>query len=90
MIVTTLPIPVRALSDRVAVAASHMYDAEFALHAAHGSHVDAWIMAASDRLHAAVLEHTAACAALQLHTPPDLPRAQCCPIRQELTRQSTP
>ena len=64
MIVTTLPTPVRALSDRVAVAASHMYDAEFALHAAHESHVDAWIMAASDRLHFAVLEHTAACSAL--------------------------
>ncbi len=63
MIVTTLPTPVGAMSDRVAAAASRMYDAAFALHAARGSHVDAWIAAASDKLHVAVLEHTAACGA---------------------------
>jgi hypothetical protein len=65
MIVTTLPTSVRAMPDRVAVAASRMYEAEFALHAARGSHVDAWIMAASDKLHVAILEHTALCSALR-------------------------
>lgn len=40
--------------------ARHLYDAECALHNAHQSHVDAWITAASDRLHAAVAEHLAA------------------------------
>ena len=48
---------------RVAAAAQHLYDAECALHAAHQSHVDAWIAAASDRLHEAVAEHLAAEAA---------------------------
>ena len=37
-----------------------MYDAEIALHAAHQSHVGAWITAAADRLHEAIVEHTAA------------------------------
>jgi hypothetical protein len=37
-----------------------MYDAETALHAARQTHVDAWIAAAYDHLHAAILEHTAA------------------------------
>jgi len=36
-------------------AAARLYDSEVALHAAHQSHVDAWITAASDRLHEAVL-----------------------------------
>jgi hypothetical protein len=50
-----LPAAVR-LSD----AEHHMYEAELALHAAHQSHVDSWIAAASDRLHEAILEHSAA------------------------------
>jgi len=47
----------RTAEDRVAVAASHMYDAEVALHAARQAHVDSWVAAAYDRLHAAVEEH---------------------------------
>jgi hypothetical protein len=45
---------------RVAAAAQHLYEAECALHTAHQSHVDAWIAAASNRLHEAVVEHLAA------------------------------
>jgi len=50
----------RTDSARVAAAAQHLYEAECALHTAHQSHVDAWIAAASDRLHEAVVEHLAA------------------------------
>jgi hypothetical protein len=49
-----------AARDRIAAAERHMYDAETALHAARQTHVDAWIAAAYDHLHAAILEHTAA------------------------------
>jgi hypothetical protein len=45
-------------------AAHAMYDAELALHIAHQTHVDAWITAASDRLHQAILEHSRAARAL--------------------------
>ena len=38
-------------------AARHLYEAEVALHIAHQSHVDAWIIAAANRLHDAVVEH---------------------------------
>jgi hypothetical protein len=47
---------------RVRVAASRLYDAECALHIAHQSGVDAWIAAASAKLHDAVVEHLAAVA----------------------------
>lgn len=43
-------------------AASRLYDAEVALHAAHASHVDEWIAAAADRLHEAIQAHLAAVA----------------------------
>ena len=46
--------------ERVHAAEHSMYDAEIALHAAHQSHVGAWITAAADRLHEAIVEHTAA------------------------------
>jgi hypothetical protein len=49
-----------AILDRVDAAARRLYDAEIALHIAHTSHVDAWIAAASDRLHDAVEAHLAA------------------------------
>jgi hypothetical protein len=42
-----------------------VYKAECALHDAHQSHVDAWIAAASNRLHDALVEHLAAEAAAQ-------------------------
>jgi hypothetical protein len=45
---------------RVRAAAAHVYDAECALHAARQAHVDAWIAAASDKLHAAIVEHLSA------------------------------
>ncbi|MGH8861386.1 MAG: hypothetical protein ACRDVG_09170 [Jatrophihabitantaceae bacterium] len=38
-------------------AARSLYNAELAVHDAHQSHVDAWINAASERLHAAVVAH---------------------------------
>jgi hypothetical protein len=40
----------------------HLYDAECALHAAHQSHVPAWIDAAQARLHDRVVEYLAAVA----------------------------
>jgi len=40
--------------------ARRLYDAEVALHIARQSRVDAWIRAAGDQLHVAVLAHSAA------------------------------
>ena len=40
-------------------AAASLYDCECALHAARQSRVDAWIAAASDKLHQAVAEYLA-------------------------------
>jgi hypothetical protein len=37
-----------------------LYEAEWALHCAHQTGVDAWIAAASDRLHEAVSEYLSA------------------------------
>ena len=53
----------RPPGDRVAVAATRLYDAEIALHIARQTRVDAWVAAAYDGLHAAVCEHRAALAA---------------------------
>jgi hypothetical protein len=44
-------------------AATHLYDTEVALHIARQSQVDAWISAAYDKLHQAILQHEAAQAA---------------------------
>jgi hypothetical protein len=63
MTVTTLITTRTTVStspDRVGLAAGRLYDAEFALHAARETHVDAWIAAAYDKLHLAILEHSAA------------------------------
>jgi hypothetical protein len=49
---------------RVRVAAAHVYDAECALHAARQAHIDAWIAAAADKLHIAIIEHLSALSAL--------------------------
>jgi hypothetical protein len=38
-------------------AARALYEAELALHDAHQTHVDQWIQAASDCLHAAIVRH---------------------------------
>jgi hypothetical protein len=54
---STAPAPT---ADPLAVAATRLYDAEFALHAARQTGVDAWIVAAYDKLHAALAAHTAA------------------------------
>jgi hypothetical protein len=40
--------------------AQRLYEAEIALHIAHQTHDDAWITAASDRLHEAVVAFLAA------------------------------
>ena len=51
-------------AERVSAAERRLYEAEFALHIAHQTRVDAWICAASDRLHDALVNHLAAiCAA---------------------------
>jgi hypothetical protein len=60
-----MSIDLVARFDNAAVGAAHaaecrMCDAESAPHAAHQSHVGAWITAAGDRLHEAIVEHTAA------------------------------
>ena len=47
-------------AERVSAAERRLYEAEFALHIAHQTHVDAWISAASDRLHDALVDHLAA------------------------------
>jgi hypothetical protein len=41
--------------------AQRLYEAEVALHIAHQTHDDAWITAASDKLHEAVVAFLAAC-----------------------------
>ena len=48
-----------ASQDRLMTAARHMYDAEGALHVARQADVDAWVVAAYDRLHLAIAEHNA-------------------------------
>jgi hypothetical protein len=45
----------RALCRRKA-ASVRLYEVEVALHAAHQSHVDQWVQAASEHLHLAVLD----------------------------------
>ena len=47
---------------RVNAAARRLYDAEWALHVARQTHVDAWIAVAYHTLHVAVAEHLAAIA----------------------------
>ena len=56
-------ISARTPEDRLAAAATRLYDAEIALHIARQTMVDAWIAAAYDRLHVAVCEHRAALSA---------------------------
>jgi hypothetical protein len=55
--------PVVAGESAVETAARRMFDAEVTLHAARQSHVDEWVAAAYDRLHDAILEHSAALSA---------------------------
>jgi len=43
-----------------AVAAHALYEAELAAHDAHQTHIDAWITAAHDRLHSAVVRYSSA------------------------------
>jgi hypothetical protein len=50
----------RRAEDACEAAARRLYDAEVALHIARQSRVESWIAAAYDRLHAAILEHSAA------------------------------
>jgi hypothetical protein len=46
--------------DALLRAEQRMYDAETALHAARQTQVDAWISAAYDQLHVAIVAHSAA------------------------------
>ncbi|HLY34659.1 MAG TPA: hypothetical protein VKQ07_09010 [Jatrophihabitantaceae bacterium] len=43
----------------------NLYRSELALHDAHQTHEDAWITAAADRLHQAVLRHESAARILE-------------------------
>jgi hypothetical protein len=52
--------PGTAASVEVCTAERCLYDAEVALHIAHQTHVDAWIAAAAERLHDAIVAHTEA------------------------------
>lgn len=65
-------------SDRLQAAvndaAKRLYDAEAALHIARQTGVGSWISAAYDRLHEAVVGHTAAVGALQRVSPGDCGR----------------
>lgn len=54
----------RQAASRRDVAARALYRAELAVHDAHESHVDAWILAANDHLHDAVLQYLEADAEL--------------------------
>jgi hypothetical protein len=63
--VTTLDA--RSAEDRVSAAALLLYEAECALHIARHSDIDAWVAAAYDRLHEAVLEHSSALASRLEH-----------------------
>jgi hypothetical protein len=47
-------------AERSASAARRLYEAEVQLHIARQTQVDAWIAAASDKLHIAIQEHVAA------------------------------
>ncbi|MDT4944712.1 MAG: hypothetical protein QOH14_1445 [Pseudonocardiales bacterium] len=49
-------------------AAAELYRCELALHDAHQSGVDSWVRAAGDHLHAVLLRHYRAEAALHGHT----------------------
>jgi len=55
--------------DEQRITAEHLYNAECALHAAHQSHIDAWIAAASNRLHEALSESLAVDAARRSRQP---------------------
>ncbi|MGN6606950.1 MAG: hypothetical protein ACTHMS_08075 [Jatrophihabitans sp.] len=51
---TAQTLPQDPTDERRAAAACRLYDAECALHAAHAAHEDAWVAAASQKLHDAV------------------------------------
>jgi hypothetical protein len=57
---TTIASDSSRIDDPVAATACRLYEAECQLHAAHQSHVDAWIDAANEKLHLAIEEHLAA------------------------------
>jgi hypothetical protein len=59
----------------VSEAALRLYDAEVALHIARQTGVDAWISAAYDRLHEAIVSHSAALTAASHPASPELPTA---------------
>jgi hypothetical protein len=67
MIRTTVTVLERMTDDRVALTAHRVYDAECVLHTARQSHIDEWILAASDRLHDALVDYLAAVRAAENH-----------------------
>jgi hypothetical protein len=56
------PLDTTPAEDRLSGAALHLYEADFALHIARQSGIAAWVAAAYDRLHEAVLAYDAALA----------------------------
>ena len=56
---TTITAPAAATDQSITGAAAHLYDAECALSAARATGDDAWIAAAADKLHQAVVWYEA-------------------------------
>jgi hypothetical protein len=54
---TAVAVLVGNADDRVKKASLRLFEAEVALHEARQTRVDRWITAASDRLHAAVIDY---------------------------------
>lgn len=63
--------------DLIAATAQRLYEAECALHDAHRTGVDAWIAAAGDRLHDAVIEHRVALSGRLEPPEPAVPAQRC-------------
>lgn len=60
MATMTAPAAGVSAGEWLRAAERRMYDAEVALHIARQTHVDAWVAAAADRLHAAIVDHLTA------------------------------
>jgi WhiB family transcriptional regulator, redox-sensing transcriptional regulator len=69
MIATVTPVTSTGNQDRLDIAAARLYEAECALHAAHQSHAEGWITAASQKLHQAVTAYLRAAGAGPIQTP---------------------
>ena len=76
----------RGTADAINRTAEEVYDAECALHAARQTHVDAWIAAAGDRLHEALVRYLAAIAAAPAGNAPGAATTRPDPARTDVRR----